>query len=365
MTTVCSACGAQLEFKPGADAMVCPYCGAENRIALTRAPLEEIPLDAQLNARHEVTQDDTVPVIACPSCGAQFSLPEQVHSGHCPFCGRTIVMNPRAGPVRRPNGVLPFSIDARKARAAYEGWLKNLWFAPNDVVRAAKTDGGFRGLYLPFWTFDAQTESSYTGLRGIRRYTRDSQGRQTTVIDWLPCSGHTGAGFDDVLVPATAGMPPELLVQLEPWDLAQVAAYDPRPLAGFAAEHVQLPLEQGFQWARQRMDEVIRARVQAEIGGDLQQILTLHTRHADVTFKTLLLPVWANAFRYGGRTYRILVNGQTGQVRGDRPWSWIKIALAVIAAVIIGLAVLASEDPSFLSGFDVQVNGQGLHINLQ
>ena len=55
-----------------------------------------------------------------------------------------------------------------------------------------------------------------------------------------------------------------------------------------------------------------------------------------MTYKHLLLPVWILAYKYGEKTYQVVVNAATGEVQGERPYSWIKITLFVmtIAAVV-------------------------------
>ncbi|MBV9774716.1 MAG: hypothetical protein JO040_12240, partial [Gemmatimonadetes bacterium] len=79
-----------------------------------------------------------------------------------------------------------------------------------------------------------------------------------------------------------------------------------------------------------------------DIGGDEQRIHSTDTRYDDVTFKHILLPVWISAYRYREKVYRRLVNARTGEVQGERPWSWIKIALLVLfvaALVIVGVVL--------------------------
>src|SRR5713101_1664932 len=89
------------------------------------------------------------------------------------------------------------------------------------------------------------------------------------------------------------------------------------------------------------MDAEIRATVCRDIGGDHQKIEALQTRHDKTTFKHILLPIWISSYRHGDRTYRFLVNARTGEVQGERPWSWIKIALAAVAAVIVIVVVVS------------------------
>jgi hypothetical protein len=206
-------------------------------------------------------------------------------------------------------------------------------------------------MYVPCWTFDAETRSRYRGQRGDHYYetrtvTVNVNGRaeqrqqQVRHTRWSPASGQVARRFDDVLVVASSSLPQPLGDELTPWDLTALVAYKPDFLAGFRAEGYTVPLSEGHSVARARMAAVIEADVRRDIGGDEQRIDTVETAHSAETFRHILLPVWTAAYRYNGKSYRFLVNGQTGEVQGERPWSVWKILLAcLVVAAIIGALV--------------------------
>ncbi len=202
------------------------------------------------------------------------------------------------------------------------------------------------GVYLPYWTYDSQTTTGYTGQRGTYYYVdesyRDAQGNRRTrrvrKTKWSFTGGTVYVPFDDVLVPATRSLPRKLLDELEPWDLAALTPYAAAFLSGFIAERYAVDLEQGFTVAQERMAPSIRASICRDIGGDDQRILSMRVQHANVRFKHFLLPLWISSFRYGDKVYRFLVNARTGEGVGERPYSVVKIALAVLLG--IAMAVL-------------------------
>ena len=114
-----------------------------------------------------------------------------------------------------------------------------------------------------------------------------------------------------------------------------LVSYRDEYLSGFIAERYQIGVKRGWGRARERMEAVIRSDVKRDIGGDRQQIHSLNTRHSDITFKHVLLPMWICSYRYRDKVYRFLVNARTGEVQGERPWSWVKISLAVIAGIAV------------------------------
>jgi hypothetical protein len=143
--------------------------------------------------------------------------------------------------------------------------------------------------------------------------------------------------FDDVLVVGSESLPRALAEELEPWDLANLVVYQDEYLSGFTAERYQIDVKRGWVRATERMEEVIRGDIRRDIGGDRQQITSLSTRHGEITFKHVLLPMWICSYRYRDKVFRFLVNARTGEVQGERPWSWVKITLAVVAAVAVFL----------------------------
>jgi hypothetical protein len=131
---------------------------------------------------------------------------------------------------------------------------------------------------------------------------------------------------------------------LEPWNLSQLVPYNDKYLSGFRSESYQVDVTTGLKEGKDKMTPSIRATVRRDIGGDEQRVLTMNTSYSDITFKHILLPIWISSYRYKGKIYRFLINGQTGEVQGERPYSAIKIILAVllVIAVIVGVILLAS-----------------------
>jgi hypothetical protein len=162
---------------------------------------------------------------------------------------------------------------------------------------------------------------------------------------WYDASGTVLGAFDDILIAATLSLSENRLAGLEPWDLEQLKPYNPAFLSGFKAQRYQIDLASGFDRAKEVMAPVIESDVRADIGGDEQRIDSLQTEYRETTFKHLLLPVYAGAYRYNNKLFQIVVNGRTGEIQGDRPYSVWKIALLVVAVLllIILIAILFGD----------------------
>lgn len=285
-------------------------------------------------------------MLQCPNCAAQVEFDDTVHAAECPFCATPVVTDTGMHRHIKPRGVLPFRVDEPAARAAMNDWLGALWFAPNGLRDYARKGRRMQGIYVPYWTYDADTKSRYTGERGTVYYETQTVIRngkrervQVAKVRWRRVSGQVARFFDDVLVLASRTLPKRYTDALEPWDLSDLEPYSPEYLAGFRAEGYQVELGEGFAEARGIMDNVIARDVRFDIGGDRQRIHSIDTAVSDVTFKHVLLPVWLAAYKYRGETYRFVVNGRNGKVQGERPWSAIKIAIAVVLGLLVAGAV--------------------------
>jgi hypothetical protein len=332
--------------------LTCPYCGHKEAVAETTEQVEEQSFDQHLSVAETTTLASNALEVQCQSCGAKsIFTPPQV-AGICEFCGVQIVAQPKsADPIIAPGGVLPFCITQQRAGSDLKNWLSARWFAPSGLKQFAKPEA-IHGVYLPFWTYDTNTDTRYEGQRGDyywvteTYYETDQQGRQVAKTRqvrhtrWSSASGAVANSFDDVLIPATQSLSPSRLTSLEPWDRNELRPYDPAFLSGFKAQRYQVDLGQGFENAKKIMAPAIEQSVRNDIGGNEQRIYKLATLYLNVTFKHLLLPVYAGAYRYNGKLFQILVNGRTGEIQGDRPYSFWKIAALVLSILVFLLIVI-------------------------
>ena len=275
----------------------------------------------------------------CEKCGAEQKLAGALFASRCAFCATALVSKTYLNRRIKPRSIVPFQVDHASAQDAFRRWIRKQWLAPNDLKRYARSDAGLTGLYLPFWTYDCHTSSDYQGERGENYQVRQSDGKYRTEVRWHPVSGHIEKFHDDVLVNASRSLPPEILRCTARYDLKALVPYRPEFVSGFAAEAYQVGLKEGFPVAREAIDEAIEAAVRRDIGGDHQRVGRVSTRYQDVRFKHVLLPCWISAYRYHDKAYRFVINGQTGEVSGQGPLSWIKVAL-LVAAILVALLVV-------------------------
>ncbi len=344
-----------MAFDPSRSALACTACG-HVRV------LPEPSVDAQAEARREQDYLDALRrlaarepslearVVDCPSCGAQTRFEGHVVGDRCAFCASPLLVEQtHVERLIRAQAVLPFALDKRAAQRVFAQWVGSRWFAPNALKASVREADGVKGIYLPWWTYDAATITTYRGERGVQRRVQENRpnataqaGAATTrvVTDWSPAAGAVPVAFDDILVAGSPSIAPHLARVLDKWELSRLRPPADELLAGFAVEVYRTGLEAGFVQARERMQPQIDSAIRRDIGGDVQRIHARQTVVDDIRFKHLLLPVWIGSYRFAGKPYQIVVNGQSGEVEGDRPWSTWKIALAVLAALLLLLVLM-------------------------
>ncbi|MBF0422823.1 MAG: hypothetical protein HQL73_07510 [Magnetococcales bacterium] len=349
-TFPCAQCGASLTFSPGITSLKCDHCGHTQEVPLVRKEIPTLDYHAWLEKGHADKHMEDIMVVQCSACGASLEPERETVALPCPFCGNPMDLHETSHRRIKPSSLLPFKVDKKIARESFKQWVSSRWFAPNRLKMAARSETPLSGLYVPYWTYDSQTGSDYQGQRGIHyqereTYTTTEDGRSVektrtvTRTRWSHVSGHVEHWFHDVLVMASNKLPQQIADRLEPWDLGNLVGYDSSYVSGFRAQSYHVGLEEGFAIAKGKMAPVIDDLVRRDIGGDEQRVDAISTHYSATTFKHILLPIWLSTYRFGNKTYPFLINGRTGEVQGERPYSWIKITLAIlsVAAVLGGV----------------------------
>jgi len=360
----CESCGSDFEFHIGEQAMKCPHCGHVKQIERRlegelreqdfHAMLEHIrqwreeSRAKKINADPEVAEAESAHrELRCDSCGGNVEFYGTLTSTFCPYCGSPMQLEKahKSEAHRIPvDGVLPFQIDHEHAKKNLTHWVHSRWFAPNSF-RKDGAIGKFNGVYLSFFTFDSMTLTAYSGQRGEHYYvtvgTRKNQ-RTERRTRWYPASGNFQRFFDEVLVLANTGLRRDFMLELEPWPLLKVVAFDQQLLAGLMARTYDIELDECFVDGKQRIDAAIHAEVCQRIGGDTQVVSSVNSRYDAMTYKHLLLPVWLLAYKHNHKTFQVFINAATGEVQGERPYSVWKILLTIGLAMIVAGGIFAA-----------------------
>ena len=340
----CEGCGADLRFTVDTQHLKCPFCGFEKDLEFQpEAVIAEQDLEVMLARLQElrrkgVPDEQQTSEVRCSSCGGQVVFAGTLTSTECPYCASPIQReNIHESGVRVPvDGVLPFLVDHEQAAQELRTWVRLLWFAPTEFKQKGVA-GKFQGVYEPYWTFDFETFTRYAGQRGDHYWVTVGSGkdeRRVRHTNWTSAAGAFHRFFDDVLCFGSKGLPVWMTQALEPWPLDECQPFNQQVLAGFLARTYDIKIEEGLQGARSRAEAALNQDIRTRIGGDEQRVVHQQTQYNAVTYKHLLLPLWLLAYQYKGKLYQVAINGGTGEVQGERPYSAWKIFFAILAGVI-------------------------------
>jgi len=339
----CPKCGAGLLYDARAKGLRCPFCG-EARSVDGAGPVLEKDLEEALRAAAAAAAPPReARRVRCEACGAEVEIPPAEKAGRCPYCGSTRVLEEPAGPGRfPPESAIPFSVDRVAAEERFRTWMRSLWFRPN-ALRSRHALAEMRGVMVPYWTFDARADSDWTAMAG-HPYTvpvPTSKGvRMETRIRWVPAAGSRSDLHDDLLVCASKGLDAALVRKIEPFELKGLAPFREEFLAGWSAECSAVDVAEAWKRAEERIRAEQVSRCAGDVPGSTHRDLRVSTRLSGKRYRHALLPVWVAAYRFRGKAWRFLVNGQTGEVQGEAPLSWVKIVLLVLGILAgIGIAL--------------------------
>ena len=345
----CPSCGGEAQWNPAKKLLVCPFCGATS------------PAQAELNAAGEeqIVEHDLVAAlrgipdsargwqaartsVKCQSCQA-ISVFDAARVGQrCDFCGSSaLVPYEEIKEAFRPESLLPMKISENQVRDSIRQWYGSRWFAPNKLKHAALTDT-VKGLYIPYWTFDAQVNAEWTAESGYYYYETEfytdangkEQSRQVQKVRWVPSAGTLNHFFDDELVPASRGVQPDMLRKIEPFPTTkELVPYNAGFLSGWVVERYQIDLVAAAKTSRDQMDRKMYALCAAQVPGDTHRDLQVEDDYSGQTFKHILVPIWLLTYDYSTTNYQVVINGYTGVISGKYPKSWVKILFAVLAGL--------------------------------
>lgn len=361
----CPRCGGSARYDVRLGTLGCPFCGwadaqpdpgteAVRQRAFTRDALEQGSVGFGIERRE----------LDCGSCGAVIALQEGALTASCPFCAseQVAVRADAAAPGLRPQAIVPLQVDQAGAQAAVKRWLGAGWMHPDDLAAVA-TVGRLTAVYLPCWVFSAQLGCDWEAEVGTERTQRSydpatDTWEEETVIDWAWRQGRVELSIADQLVSGTTRVSARILERLLSFDLAALVPYTPTLLAGSSALTYDVGLPDAWEEGRHEMRESGRQAALRDTGSRHVRAMSVDVALSDESWRHVLLPVWISAYPYDGRTFVVMVNGQSGMVSGQKPVAWWKIKAAIAALLapglicgLIGIPLLVLGIGAFLLAF--------------
>lgn len=333
-TFLCPQCGAHMEFDIHANELVCRSCGhvfeTEERSAADREQVMDFVLPTERGHRWAVSQQQ----FSCQQCGASSLWPPGQKAIRCPYCGSGHLIESReTAELVNPQAIGIMQIDEDEATHRSAEWLGRGWTTPDDLKESSKKTL-LRPAYYPFWTFD--------GTLDMHWFCEVNEGSSDSP-DWIMRKGVIFELFDDVLISGLQRVKSKDVKDLEPFNLKDVIEFEPEYLAGWPALTYDRSLAKASLLAREQVMRKVRHSLYSRVlpGRSKRNLTTGAVHWSDMTFKHILLPVWLGIYRYQGKEYKIMVNGQTGKIGGEKPRDMLK-TIAIIVSVALSIFVLLS-----------------------
>lgn len=337
----CPECGAPMHYDPTFQSLKCDYCA---KIIVLKEETSNVEFNFEQDANTDNSWQKEQHIIRCKNCGAENVVSKKEISLKCPFCSSTQVVEIDAIAGIKPSRVIPFKIDSNQALNAYQKIIKRKFFVPK-YIKKMNLELTLNGVYIPVWTYDSNTFSSYKGRLGKHYVTTVGSGknrRTVTKTRYFLISGTKVVDFDDVLVNASSSISQEDLNLLKPFDTNNSAVFDESFLAGFSTEHYSKDLNHGFADAKNVMKPAIKNAILRQYSYDVVSYININTHYDNVKYKYVLIPIWFGLFKHKNKIYRFLVNGESGKITAKYPVSIVKVLIVVLIciALVVGLLLL-------------------------
>lgn len=351
----CPCCGGAIAFDSATQKMKCPYCETEFAVEtladydkeLKSEQADDMSWETDNGNEWRDGEADGLRSYVCNSCGGEIVGDESMAATSCPFCGNHVVMMDQFSGTLKPDCVIPFKMDKNAAKIA----LKNHYGKKRLLPKVFKDENHIdevKGVYVPFWLFDAEAEADIRYKASKVRTWSDSSYNYTETSYYAVCRGGTIA-FENVPVDGSEKIPNEWMESLEPFDYTKAVDFRTAYLAGFLADKYDVDAEQSVGRANERIRKSTEAAVAATVEG-----YTTVTREAgsirlnNGKVKYALLPVWLLSTTWKGEKYLFAMNGQSGKMVGDLPVDksaykkWLFGLAGAVGAAVYALLFLVS-----------------------
>ena len=349
----CPCCDGAIEFDAQSQKMACPYCGNEFEMETLASYDSELQKDSESNMEWETNagaewqegEADGLRTYRCNSCGGEIVGDDTLAASKCPYCGNQVVMMGQFSGALKPDFVIPFKLDKKAAKEALIRHYSGKKFLPK-VFKDQNHIEEIKGVYVPFWLFDADVNANvrYKGSR-IRMWS-DSR-YEYTETSFFSVIREGTLGFEKVPVDGSTKMDDALMESIEPFDYSQAVDFQTAYLAGYVADKYDVDAEASIERANTRIKQSTEDAFASSIQGyDTVTPVYSTIDLANGTSKYALLPVWILNTEWNGQKYTFAMNGQTGKIVGDLPLDkgaykkWLFGLAGVVSAVCLGISYL-------------------------
>jgi DNA-directed RNA polymerase subunit RPC12/RpoP len=349
----CPACGGAIVFDSNTQKMKCPYCDTEFEIKNLKAFDEELKKELPDNMSWKTSPGEEwaeeeiegMTVYGCKSCGGEIVVDETTAATACPFCDNPVVIMGRFKGTLRPNYIIPFKLDKKTAKEGLYNHLRGKKLLPK-VFKDKNHIDKIKGIYLPFWLFDAEANANIRYKASKVSYYSDSKYNYTKTRYYSILRSGT-VKFEKIPVDGSTKIDDDLMESIEPYDFKEAVDFQTAYLAGYLADKYNVDEKKSINRANERIRKSVKEEFRWTVKGYstvVEQNINIQLKNGEA--KYALYPVWLLNTTWNGNKYIFAMNGQTGKFVGDLPldrgayWKYFSIFNVIGAAIIFGLVKL-------------------------
>ena len=349
----CPCCGGAIEFDSNAQKMVCPYCDTEFEMetlasydeALNTQQDDNMAWETEAGSQWDDGEADGLREYVCKSCGGTIVGDETTGATECPYCGNPVVMMGQFAGALKPDYVIPFKLDKKAAIAALNRHYGGKKLLPK-VFRDQNHIEEVKGIYVPFWLFDADADAQIRYKATKNRSWSDSRYNYTET-SFFSVTRDGSIGFERVPVDGSSKIDDTLMESLEPFDFKDAVDFQTAYLAGYLADKYDVDADASIERANERIKRSTEDAFRSTVTGYTSVIAeNTNVQLQNGQAKYALYPVWLLNTTWNGQKYTFAMNGQTGKLVGDLPMDkgayneYFAGTLAIGAAAVFALQYL-------------------------
>ena len=321
----CPNCGGAINFDTSSQKMKCPFCDAEFDMDTLKGYDDILKEDTEGEISWSAPEgkwadgeQEGMNVYVCKSCGGEIVGDDTMGATSCPYCDNPVVMSGKWEKGLRPDLVIPFKFDKKQAKIKFLEYLKGKFLLPK-VFKSENHIEEIKGLYVPFWLYDADTNSRIRYKAERVRTWRDSDYNYTET-SYFSVTRAGNLGFKAVPADASTKMDDILMQSIEPYDLREAVDFQTAYLAGFLADKYDVDAIEQKDTVNKRINNSVAEAFRNTVKGytsvrEEQSSINIDNKLT----KYALYPVWVLTTRWRNKPYIFAMNGQTGKFVGNLP----------------------------------------------
>lgn len=348
----CPKCGGAIEFDSSSQQMKCPYCDSLFDVESMKSYDEAIKtapdkMEWEKTFGNSWLEDELngMSVYVCESCGGEIICNANTSASLCPYCDNPVVMKGNFSGDLRPDYVIPFKLDKKSAKESLYNHIKGKKLLPK-IFKDENHIDEIKGVYVPFWIFDCDTDSRVNYNAQRLRHWSDSKYDYTETSFFL-VKREGLISFDRIPVDGSSQMPDDLMESIEPYDFREAVDFQTAYLAGYLADKYDVTSEQSIERANQRVKTSVEEKFKSFVQG--YSCVTVKNSNINLLksgVRYALYPVWILNTSWNNKKYTFAMNGQTGKFVGDLPmdkrlfWKWFGAVFAIASLISFAIGFL-------------------------